>query len=174
MDLEQQKQMALDILAGLDRKPVATKKVASAKACKDCEPGTARPAPFPGPRCATHNREFKRAQKNRNHGKYVERTYGISPAVWQKLLEYQNGICPICERANGRTRRLSTDHDHACCAGPTSCGDCVRGLLCRPCNDMFGHGRDNIEFFKRAIAYLENPPYKRMLSENDGCIPEVE
>lgn len=157
MDTEEARQLALAIVADVQKKEVA-----KTKRCKDCEPGVNRPAPFPGPRCTTHNREFKKKQKAANHGKYVERQYGIDSGTWKKLLAFQDGKCPICQRANGATRRLSTDHDHSCCNGSTSCGECVRGLLCRPCNDMLGHGRDTIEFFERAIEYLNNPPYKRM------------
>lgn len=29
---------------------------------------------------------------------------------------------------------LYVDHDHSCCPGSITCGKCVRGILCRPCN----------------------------------------
>jgi hypothetical protein len=45
---------------------------------------------------------------------------------------------------------LSVDHDHKTLL--------VRGLLCRPCNDLLGHARDDPEFFTRAKVYLEKPP----------------
>lgn len=60
----------------------------------------------------------------------------------------------MCRRANGRTRRLSVDHDHI--TGQ------VRGLLCRPCNTILGHARDAIRFFERAIDYLTDPPAMRL------------
>lgn len=133
--------------------------------CKDCAGRptasgniTPRPAPHPGPRCATHWREYRKAAKEAAHKSYVGRTYGLGEHDYGRLYEAQNGTCAICQRANGATRRLSVDHDHSCCNGPTSCGRCVRGLLCRPCNDLLGHCRDNPGMLDRAIRYLRNPP----------------
>lgn len=139
----------------------------SEKRCKDCEssdqpPATARPAPYPGPRCATHHRRVTKARKSQARETYVARTYGLSAGAYRLLKEFQGGTCAICQRATGATRNLSIDHDHACCPGRESCGRCVRGLLCRPCNDLLGHARDDLAFFRRALAYLADPPYRRM------------
>lgn len=145
--------------------------------CKDCKadwvaagngealpPSKQRPAPYAGPRCATHDRMVRRARKAARHGAYVQKTYGLGEHDYGTMYEAQNGTCAICQRANGATRKLSVDHDHKCCNGPVSCGYCVRGLLCRPCNDMLGHARDNWEMFARAIRYLNNPPAPAVLN----------
>ena len=136
------------------------------KLCKDCYPGghgstssmvpkNPRPAPHPGPRCATHHRQEIERVKEANHARYVEKTYCLANGQYDSLYVAQGGTCAICRVATGKARRLSVDHDHACCPGSTSCGKCVRGLLCRPCNDLLGHARDQVEFFRRAIRYLE-------------------
>lgn len=124
----------------------------------DNPPARLRPAPYSGPRCATHDREVRKLRKTARHGAYVQKQYGLGEYDYGKLYESQNGTCAICQRANGATRRLSVDHDHKCCNGPVSCGNCVRGLLCRPCNDLLGHCRDNWEMLARAIRYLNAPP----------------
>lgn len=109
----------------------------------------------PGPRCATHHREEKRRVKAANHERSVQRTYGLKEHEYGRLYEGQGGVCALCNRATGASRRLSVDHDHAT-------GE-VRGLLCRPCNTFLGHARDDIAFFWRCIRYLRTPPAREIL-----------
>lgn len=95
-----------------------------------------------------------RAVKAANHEKRVQQTYGLEKGEYAQLYEFQGGLCALCRRATGSSRRLSVDHCHVT-------GD-VRGLLCRPCNNILGHARDKAKFFLRCILYLRRPPYKRM------------
>jgi hypothetical protein len=136
--------------------------------CKDCIAEgitTKRPAPHPGPRCATHHRKLRRYRNSAGHAKYVEATYGITGEQYQELYEAQGGKCFICRRATGAVKRLSVDHDHKT--------GIVRGLLCRSCNrDVLGHARDEVEFFQRAIEYLEDPPAVRLFGEIVAPIEE--
>lgn len=127
--------------------------------CKDCPPdGRLRPAPFRGPRCATHHRAETRRQRLAAAGRYVQRTYALTAEEYTRLYELQGRRCAICRRATGATKRLAVDHDHGCCPGPTSCGKCVRGLVCGPCNDVLAHARDDVAFFHRAAQYLRAWP----------------
>jgi hypothetical protein len=131
--------------------------------CRDClretdGVGRSRPAPNPGPRCATHWRAELRRRKDAAHGRRTSSTYSLEPEDYARLYEHQWRRCAICRRATGATKRLAVDHDHACCPGPTSCGRCVRGLVCGPCNSMLAHARDDAELFRRAIRYLSEWP----------------
>jgi hypothetical protein len=92
----------------------------------------------------------KKDASTKAHRARVAKVYGIAVEAYDTMYAFQDGRCAICRRATGKTRRLSVDHDHV--TGK------VRGLLCRPCNDMLGHARDNLEFFERALEYLMNPP----------------
>ncbi len=134
--------------------------------CKDCPPDMKRPrpAPYPGPRCATcHGKEVKR-RKGASHERKVQSNFGLAPGEYDKLYRLQGGRCAICLRGKGITKRLAVDHDHACCTGPTSCGGCIRGLLCGRCNSMLAHARDELDFFIRAHRYLFNPPASKLKS----------
>lgn len=140
------------------------------KPCIDCKAGWTeteyghriRPAPNPGPRCATHWRAEKRRRKAASHEKYLERTYRMPPGMYARLLEFQGGVCYMCRRATGASKKLAVDHDHACCPETPTCGKCTRGLLCSVDNKFLGHGRDDPMFFLRGHLYLINPPARRL------------
>lgn len=93
----------------------------------------------------------------------LPRRYGITIEQYEEIKEAQGGVCYICQVATGATKALAVDHDHACCPGKTSCGQCVRGLACSSCNKMLGFARDRVEFFERAIRYLKEPPAHKVI-----------
>jgi hypothetical protein len=95
-----------------------------------------------------------KARKAANHEKRVQETYGLLKGEYAQLYAFQGAVCALCRRATGASRRLSVDHDH-------KTGE-VRGELCRPCNTLLGHARDDIAFFRRCIRYLAFPPYQAM------------
>lgn len=117
------------------------------KPCKDCVPGSNRPAPYPGPRCATHHRAFSKAGNKRRHELMVAKVYGLEAGQYDRMYAAQGGVCAICQRAKGKAKRLAVDHDHYTGA--------VRGLLCGPCNKLVGFFRNSPETFRRGAEYLE-------------------
>lgn len=129
------------------------------RVCKDCVAAGRplnRPAPHPGPRCATDHRAFVKAQKVRNHDKTVARVYGLAPGDYERLLAAQGGSCAVSKcRATGKSKRLAVDHDHRT-------GE-VRGLLCSTHNRLIGLHRDDPESFRSIAAYLESPPARLVL-----------
>jgi hypothetical protein len=70
------------------------------------------------------------------------RRHNLTKAQFNALLKAQGNQCAACGitledyQAQGRygVQRFDIDHDHACCPGAFSCGRCIRGLICRPCN----------------------------------------
>ena len=117
--------------------------------CKDCG-STTRPTPNPGPRCATCHRAVKAARKAASHERNVGKAYGLKPGQYEQLYAAQGGVCFICQRAKGLTKKLSVDHDHET--------EYVRGLLCGPCNKVLGHLRDDADAAYRMGDYLVDPP----------------
>lgn len=134
------------------------------RVCKDCiasgEAGplfpVKRPAPHPGPRCATHWRVERVAQRQRRHENRVTRVYGLPEKGYEALRASQGGRCAIqgC-RARGLRRALSVDHDH-------ETGE-VRGLLCSTHNEWIGRAHDDPSVFESIAAYLRNPPAREVL-----------
>lgn len=88
-------------------------------------------------------REMKRVSARWSRRK---RKYGLTREEYTKRLTEQAGQCSICGEQVGEALRV--DHDHATGG--------VRGLLCERCNAGLGQFRDNVEFLRSAIRYLEH------------------
>lgn len=77
--------------------------------------------------------------------------YGLSSAEIAALIETQGGACALCRLPLGDA--FHVDHDHACCPGSKTCGECIRGVLCRRCNIGLGQFNDDPDLLAAAAAY---------------------
>lgn len=102
------------------------------------------------PRCAPCKSQVSKGyyerwtpeQRAKHRERVLRHRYGIDQAVFDALVELQEGCCAIC----GRERPLCVDHDHE--TGR------VRGLLCRICNSAIGKLDDDPALLVKAAAYL--------------------
>jgi hypothetical protein len=98
-----------------------------------------------------------RCRSNFNARKSNIRKMGIQPEAFDAMLAAQGGTCAVtgCDKsANENGRRLHIDHDHDCCPGRWSCGECVRGLLCDRHNLILGLIDDDIDGLLALVDYL--------------------
>lgn len=139
-----------------ERAQPATKR----RVCIDCN-NPNRKAPYVGPRCFTDHRAKTKGKKEQHKENYRQQKFGLEPGRYDQIYHGQGDLCALCgpwTGYNGASRSLSIDHDHDCCPGKTSCGKCVRGLLCKHCNDLLGRIHDDPQFGLRLIAYVLAPP----------------
>lgn len=114
------------------------------------------------PQYAQKIRERNRAWKLANPNKAKRANlykYNISLEEYDSLLNSQDGRCATCSRLFDDLIRACIDHNHACCPGQRSCGKCIRGLLCNPCNRALGNINDALPVLKQMIVYLEERQY---------------
>ena len=117
------------------------------------------------PRCATHERTRVKRSQVHAHGRTVQRQYNLTPEMYSELYAAQGGKCGVCGVATGAARRLAVDHDHGCVEDhprEQGCLQCIRGLLCSPCNVMLG--RLGVEALVRAVNYLYDPPAPKVFT----------
>jgi hypothetical protein len=101
-------------------------------------------------RKANYDAEFYRWQG-------IYKKYKITKVMFESLMAQQGGVCAICKNPPNRNY-LSVDHDHSCCPGLKSCGECVRGLLCASCNSFLGRVNDDPS---QVLRYFEKYPKAR-------------
>lgn len=73
--------------------------------------------------------------------------FNISIEEYNTLKLKQNNCCAICDAQLETGMNSHLDHNHV--TGK------VRGLLCRWCNLMLGHAKDNTQTLKNAVEYLK-------------------
>ncbi len=98
------------------------------------------------------------------------RRYGITPEQYDAMLTAQGGGCAVC----GIVETMHVDHDHACCDKKNAaCGQCVRGLLCGPCNRALGIMGDSPARLRAAADYIEASVPAVLQSENNQRTSEA-
>lgn len=118
--------------------------------CRECHAEMMREsARRRAPEINARNRERYNPGKRREESL---RKYGLTMEKYESLLADQGGKCAICRQPSPK---YHVDHDHSCCPRKLrSCGKCVRGLLCSPCNTGLGHFKDNPIVVSVAAGYL--------------------
>lgn len=106
--------------------------------CKDCN--------------AERQAEWKQKNPKKvgdNQRRYaLKKSFGITPEIYEELLQAQNEDCAICHRHYTTfSKRLAVDHCHKT--------GLIRGLLCLYCNRGLAAYHDKADYFRRAADYLE-------------------
>lgn len=91
------------------------------------------------------------AERVQTRERHLVRKYGVDLAQYERMLKAQEGRCAICgcEEKTQHNGVFHVDHCHKTGA--------VRGLLCRGCNHVLGHLKDDPELLRNAISYLASP-----------------
>lgn len=93
--------------------------------------------------------------------KYLQAKYGITLAIYKKMLAHGNGACWICKRKPLPGKNLNVDHEHLTKIQKKAglVFGKVRGLLDFFCN-KYAVGRsktEHAERYRRVADYLESP-----------------
>jgi hypothetical protein len=103
-------------------------------------------------------RAWAAANPERVRRNHLRRRFNLTPEQFDAMVARQGGRCAICRTTEpGGKGTWHIDHDHTCCptkASEPTCGNCVRGLLCRACNSLLGLAADDPERLIAAAGYL--------------------
>ena len=125
------------------------------KLCVRCQKWLAEPLFYrSGSSSDGFSRHCRACSTVHNRKNALKRRYGLTERAYRQLLDEQGGACVICRTTNPGWGDWNVDHDHSCCPGEYTCGECVRGLLCRPCNQGLGALRDDPQRMLAAAIYL--------------------
>lgn len=103
-----------------------------------------------GPEWKEHERE-----QVRKHDATVRRRHGLTRDDKREWLDATGWKCEGCQMSFETLADAHVDHDHGCCPGSTSCGECIRGVLCRGCNVSLGFLQDDRDRLYALILYLD-------------------
>jgi Recombination endonuclease VII len=122
-------------------------------------------------RAAERSVVYRAAWRAANEGETVSRyykknnlkPYGLTLERFDAMVAERRNRCDICKKRFKDKRDIHIDHDHSCCPGKRSCGECIRGLLCSACNNGLGRFRDNPAVLRRAARYIERDRTREIL-----------
>lgn len=131
------------------------------KFCKDCSTALIgskacyRPEGYLRTRCAAcfglyknkSNREFRKKNRSWQRISNLKHQAKISLEDYNKILEFQNGVCAVCKKKCITGKNLSVDHNHKT--------GLIRGLLCSKCNKALGLLHESEELVLNLIDYMK-------------------
>jgi hypothetical protein len=102
-------------------------------------------------------REYLQGRPELVRNRHLKYRFGMTRDDYDRMLAAQGGVCKVCgtDVPGGRGVEFHVDHDRACCPGHRSCGKCIRGLLCSPCNVILGLAKDDPERLRGLADYIE-------------------
>ena len=85
----------------------------------------------------------------------MKKKYSLTLEKYDEILKLQNNSCAICKTHSSEFKdSLYVDHDRSCCPSKITCGNCIRGLLCKKCNFALGLLNDNEAIMQEALNYI--------------------
>lgn len=103
-----------------------------------------------------HNRSQNPERARAHQAAYRLRNYNLTQGQFDAIFEGQGRRCAICKSKRPRAGNWHIDHDHNCCPEKgRSCGKCIRGILCGPCNHLLGNAEDKTEVLRAAADYID-------------------
>jgi hypothetical protein len=106
-------------------------------------------------------------------GPWVARAhrYGMEAEDLHGMYLRQGGRCYLCnDPLLAILGKFAIDHDHKCCPGAgRSCGRCVRGIACPPCNKLIGAAQDDPDRLRRVADNLEAVTH-RLSNSSPACL----
>lgn len=115
-------------------------------------------------RIAEYKREHLAANRDqineRKREYWATEVHGLTRAERNYIEALQLARCAVC--LDPFDDDMNIDHDHGCCPGGTSCGNCVRAVVHRRCNLIVGHYESgtlrDLELAEMAAFYLAMTP----------------
>lgn len=95
-------------------------------------------------RMSAIDKRYKQANREKTLAAERRRKYGITAEDLEALIASQNGLCP------GGCGRPVKDVDHSHSSGK------IRGILCRNCNLILGHAKDDPQVLEQLAIYLRS------------------
>lgn len=111
-------------------------------------------------KCTECDREYRKRL-------HIKSRYGLSWDDYVDLLAFQGDACAVCRSSTPKGKGVwHVDHDHNCCpTSSESCGNCVRGILCSPCNSYgvawYESLPSELQTFDVLNDYLRCPPLRK-------------
>jgi len=94
------------------------------------------------------NADARRQKQRETQRRFTAKKMGLTESELSDLYDKQGNRCAICLiTEEGHGKYFAIDHDH-------TTGD-IRGLLCMSCNTGLGNFKDNPDYLRMAIKYLE-------------------